>query len=123
MASFFLVRRLPLPTGSLPCVELVPASAPDSFVLSSGGWTTVVAVFFCIGLSDIADLGGEVDLDLARTGVCETGISTQDDDDAGCIGPSDLRASGWRLGCLEDEGRQMDTGAVKEGIPSVANPE
>ena len=93
MASFFL-RRLAPPTGSLPCV----ASASDCcifFVVYSGGWATADAIFFCIGLSDIAE-GGEVDLDLARTGVCETGISTQDDD-AGCIGPSDLRAAGGRL--------------------------
>ena len=96
MASFCLFRRLAPPTGSLPCVKLVAASASDCcifFVVSSGGWTTVDAIFFCIGLSDIADLGGEVDLDLERTGVCETGISTQDDDDVGCIGPSDLRAA------------------------------
>ena len=57
----------------------------------------MVTSFFCIGRSDTAE-GGDLDLDLARTGVCEAGIFTHEDDAAG-IAPSDFLA-GALLGAL-----------------------
>ena len=69
--------------------------------------------FFCIGRSDTAE-GGDLDLDLARTGVCETGIFTHEDDAAG-IAPSDFW-TGARLGA----GARLGTLAVGLALGAIA---